>query len=179
MIKEILSWFTFSFFSLWFIITVLNQHRKSRKWISFIINYDYGSLVPIWTFFAPNPGRTDIYLLYRDRDSEGNISTWHEIKTGNRSSWYDQWSPLRRIQKGLVDLAPGFTNHKVEEPGQIISKRHIFDFPYLLFLNYICTQPADFRAQTRQFALAVTDGHGTENDIRVVFLSSFHKIEHF
>ena len=179
MINYILSWLVVGLFAIWFIVSVFNQNNKWRKWISFILKWDIVSYVPIWTFFAPNPGRTDIYLLYRDRDAEGNISGWQEIKTVYRKTWYHQWSLKRRIHKGIVDLSPNFTKDRIVEPKRPVSKRHVLEFPYLLFLNYVCGKPADFRAQLRQFAIARTNGHETEDQLEVIFLSAFHKIDFF
>ena len=162
----------------WFLFSVLNQHKRWKKSIRFFLNYDICSLIPIWTFFAPNPGRTDIYLLYRDRDEEGSISDWREIKTSFRNAWFAQWSPLRRIQKGIVDVAYTLHAEKITESRQSISKRNVVGFPYLLLLHYVCTKPFDFSARARQFAIARTNGHGTEDETDVIFLSAFHQLPH-
>jgi len=178
MFSTILSWLTVAFFLFWFGVSVINQHKRWRRVISKISSRDICSLVPIWTFFAPNPGRTDLYLLYRDRDIEGNISAWREMRLTSRNSWLRLWSPSRRIQKGIVDLAPNFTKDKVENLQQSVSKRHTLEFQYLLLLNYVCNEPVDFRAQMRQFALARTNGHDSEDQPNVIFLSAFHQIDH-
>ncbi|HMK16858.1 MAG TPA: hypothetical protein VK492_01555 [Chitinophagaceae bacterium] len=177
MLNNIFSWLVIAFLTAWLLISIFNQHRKWRRIFSAVTNRDIFSLVPLWTFFAPNPGRTDLYLLYRDRDSDGTISNWREIRSSFRNTWFVQWSPLRRIQKGIVDLAPNFTIDKIVELKQPVTKRHVLGFPYLLLLNYVCSKPADFSAEMRQFAIARTDGHGTEDSPDVIFLSAFHKIE--
>src|SRR5687768_1505484 len=132
MLVSILSWIVIAAFVVWFFISILNQHRKTRKKVSAVTNRDICSLIPIWTFFAPNPGRTDLYLLYRDRDQDGNISDWREIGTARRKSWTVQWSPKRRIHKGIVDVSSNFTSDAIYEEKQSVSKKHVVGFPYLL-----------------------------------------------
>jgi hypothetical protein len=58
-----------------------------------------------------------------------------------------------------------------------VSKRKVLEFPYLLLLNYASQQPSDFRAESRQFAVARTLGHGTESKPDVLFLSAFHRLD--
>src|SRR5688572_2750444 len=178
MIKEISSWIVIGTFVCWFVLTIFHQNRKWRKLVSFIVNRDIYSLVPIWTFFAPNPGRSDLYLLYRDRDEEGQISPWREIKMPSRKSWLSLWSPKRRIGKGIVDLSPEFTKGTGFQPKEPVGKKQVLGFPYLLILNYVCSRPIDFRAHMRQFAIAKTEGHGTEGNPVVIFLSAFHVLDH-
>jgi len=177
MMKDIVGYLVICIFAAWFIISVLNQHQKLRKYVSRVTNYDICSLIPVWTFFAPNPGRTDIYLLYRDQDDEGEVSAWRQVSLMRRSTWSEIWSPERRINKGIVDLSSNFTKDADNTPQKPVSKRHVVGFPYLLLLNYVCHKPVDFKARMRQFALARTNGHGTEDNPDVIFLSAFHIIQ--
>ena len=109
-------------------------------------------------------------------DSEGNITVWRDILLERRESWWSLWNPRRRIGKGVVDVSPNLTADVDYQPRASVSKRKVVEFPYLLLLNYVCAQPTDFRAQMRQFAVARTDGHGTEAQAEVVFLSAFHRL---
>ena len=177
MVTNILSFLVILLLAAWFLLSVFNQNARTRKMIGRIAYRDICSLLPIWTFFAPNPGRTDLYLVYRDRDAEGSVSSWRQVRSTERRSWLSLWSPQRRIQKGIVDLAGNFTKGVVYEARQSVSKQQVVSFPYLLLLNYVCGKPVDFRARTRQFALAKTNGHGTEDEPEVIFLSAFHTID--
>lgn len=173
---SILSFIVVAILASWFIVTVLSHLERTRPFVRSITTYDICGVVPIWTFFAPNPGRTDVYLLYRDRDAEGNITQWRDIVLERRSEWWSFWNPQRRIGKAVVDLAPDLTAGTPYEARTATSKRKVLEFQYLLILNYVCKQPADFRAEMRQFAVARTEGHGTEHQPEVVFLSAFHRL---
>lgn len=164
-------------FVLWTIASLCNQHPRARRLIQRFGNRDVCSLIPVWTFFAPNPGSTDVHLLYRDCDPEGQVTPWREIVLTGRRSWLTLWSPKRRISKGVVDVAPDLTRDTNYQPKAAVSKKKVFSFPYLLLLNYVCCQPVDFRAQMRQFAVVRTNGIGTDNEPEVVFLSAFHQIQ--
>jgi hypothetical protein len=177
MLTNLLSWLVIGIFGLWMVISVLNQHIRMRRLVWGIVTRDVCSLIPIWTFFAPNPGCSDVRILYRDRDSEGRIAPWREVEFGGRTSWHDLWSPKRRIFKGIVDVVPDLTVNTDLTPKAPVSKQKVLSFPYLLLLNYVCYQPVDFQARTRQFAVARTRGFGTESQPEVVFLSAFHHIQ--
>ena len=164
-------------FAAWTFLTILNQHRSTRRFILAVVRRDLCCLIPIWTFFAPNPGRTDIHLLYRDRDADGRMTAWREVPLDRRRSWLMLWNPRRRICKGVTDVAPDLTRDTTYKPKEVVSKRKVFTFPYLLLLNYVCCQPVDFRARLRQFAVARTNGIGAEGEVDVAFLSAFHRIE--
>ena len=176
MFTIILSTLVIAFLAFWTLVTILNQSERTRPLISRLIAYDICGLIPIWTFFAPNPGNTDVYLLYRDRDEDGGVSPWRDIQLERRKSCLSFWNPRRRIGKGVVDLAPDLTSNTNYEPQAPVSKKKVLEFPYLLLLNYACQQPADFRAEMRQFAVARTRGFGTESEPEVIFLSAFHRL---
>lgn len=160
----------------WLAVTMLNHVQRTRRLVRAITRYDICAAIPVWTFFAPNPGRTDVYLLYRDRDAAGGITAWRNIPFERRRAWWSIWNPTRRIGKAVVDVAPELTVGVDYEPRAPAGKRKVVEFPYLLLLNYATRQPADFRAETRQFAVARTEGHGTELEPEVVFLSAFHRL---
>lgn len=161
----------------WTLITVLNHLEGARRLVRPLTSYDICAAIPIWTFFAPNPGRTDVYLLYRDRDAEGQITAWRDIAFERRRAWWCLWNPSRRIGKGVVDVTTDLTSDTEYAARALVNKKKVVEFPYVLLLNYVCRQPADFRAGMRQFAVARTQGHGTEHDPEVVFLSAFHRLK--
>jgi hypothetical protein len=178
MLTTVLSGLVIIIFGSWMLISILNQHKRLRRLVSRIVDRDICSLIPIWTFFAPNPGCTDVHILYRDRDSEGGIGAWREVEFGGRNAWHELWSPKRRISKGIIDIVPDLTRDTDYTPKAPVSKQKVLGFPYLLLLNYVCAQPVDFQARMRQFAVARTSGFGTESEPEVVFLSAFHHIQH-
>jgi hypothetical protein len=177
MITNIVSFLVIGVFVFWYGVSICNQVPRWRKLIRRIINFDICSLVPIWTFFAPNPGRSDLYLLYRDRDPEGHVSSWRQVMPMRRRSWWKMWAPRRRIGKGIVDVSANFTKDVNYLPHNPVSKKFVLGFPYLLLLNYVSCKPVSFHAEMRQFALARVNGYGTEEDPEVVFLSAFHLIK--
>ena len=177
MLTNVLSALVIAVFGLWLLISLLNQHGKLRRLVWQIVGRDICSLIPTWTFFAPTPGCTDVHILYRDRDSEGRIAPWREVRVLGRASWRTLWSPRRRISKGIIDVVPDLTRGTDYTPKAPVSKQKVLGFPYLLILNYVCCQPADFRARMRQFAVARTNGFGTDGDPDVIFLSAFHHIQ--
>ena len=161
----------------WTAATALNQTPRTRRWISWLTTYDIFGLIPIWTFFAPNPGNTDVHLLYRDRAEDGSTSAWRDVPLEKRQSAFEFWSPRRRIGKGVVDIVPDLTANTRREPRAPVDKKRVLGFPYLLLLNYVCHQPLDFRAEMRQFAIARTHGRETEGEPDVIFLSAFHRLK--
>jgi hypothetical protein len=163
----------------WFVITAMNQTQRTRKLVNGLVTYDVCGLVPIWTFFAPNPGDTDTHLLFRDRDSDGRSTNWKEVKLLRRDSMFDLWCPLRRINKSLVDVAfdlskPDDWNRK--ESPQPVSKQRVLGFPYLLVLNYVSNLSGDFAAVERQFAIVKTAGYKYRHMPDVLLVSAFHKL---
>ena len=176
MLTTALSTVVILFFAVWLIVSALNQHPRTRRLVNAVVDRDIFSLVPIWTFFAPNPGCTDLHLLYRDRDVEGETTDWREVVFSGRRSALDLWNPYRRISKGVIDVAPDLTRGTPYAARNAVDKKKVLGFPYLLLLNYVCMQPADFRAEMRQFAVARTNGFGTEGEPEVIFLSAFHRI---
>jgi hypothetical protein len=164
----------------WFVVTILNQPRRTRRLVSAIVSRDIGGLVPVWTFFAPNPGDTDTHLLFRDRDVEGRVTAWREVHVAGRRHVLDLWNPLRRINKGIVDVVYDLTKRDGRTPqpsGPVpVTKRRMLSFPYVLLLNYVSQLRGDFGAIERQFAIVRTPGIGFRDQPNVLFVTPFHKL---
>ena len=168
----------------WVVVTVANQRRDTRRLVRRITNLDICGLVPIWTFFAPNPGDTDVHLLFRDRDQDGRVTCWREVKLTGRRWILDLWSPQRRINKAIVDVAydlarpDDITQDAQPSPDGplLVNKRRVLSFPYLLILNYVSSLTGDFGAVERQFAIARTPGMRGRDRPQVTLVSAFHRV---
>jgi hypothetical protein len=104
-------------------------------------------LIPIWTFFAPNPGMTDYYLLYRDRLPDGSLDNWRkvELKQSENGFRLALWNPTKRNHKALSDMVSSLirlANHRRSEA--------LVTVPYILILNVVTTRP---------HSLAMDGGH--------------------
>jgi hypothetical protein len=83
------------------LVYVPRLQEKIRK-------HDYFGLVPEWRFFAPNPGRVDYHLLFRDEYRNGTVGNWTEAAPiGQRGAWAMVVNPKRRRNKGVVRLHAG------------------------------------------------------------------------
>ncbi len=171
-------------FAGWLIVSAANQRKNTRRWVSRITNVDICGLVPIWTFFAPNPGDSDTHLLFRDRDHDGRTTCWREVRLAGRRWFFDLWSPARRIHKAIVDVA--YDLSRPDDPGPdapatadgflTVNKKRVLSFPYLLILNYVSSLPGDFGAAERQFAIARTPGMQGRSQPHVMLVSAFHRL---
>jgi hypothetical protein len=178
-VRVVLSGAAVAVFAVWLFATTLNQHRGTRRLLSPLLAYDICGLIPIWTFFAPNPGDTDVHLLFRDREASGRTTDWREVPLTGRRRMTDLWNPRRRINKALVDLIYDLTRPDPEQAPatpQPLSKRRVLSFPYILVLNYVSRLPGDFGATERQFALARSPGLRGRSRPDVVLVSAFHEL---
>ncbi|MFG1842824.1 hypothetical protein ACGFH8_30860 [Micromonospora sp. NPDC049175] len=58
---------------------------------------------PNWRFFGPNPGVSDMHLLYRDLTS-GTATEWKEIELVPDRPWYGLfWNATNRVPKVIFD----------------------------------------------------------------------------
>ncbi len=167
---------------IWIGLTILNQMKRTRRWVTFIVAYDVLGLIPIWTFFAPNPGNTDTHLLYRDLYGDGTITQWKELNLVKRRNVLHIWQPKRRISKAVVDVFPDLLNNfddnetVTESEFKPLPKTKMLSFPYILLLNLTCMEQTDIFSERRQFAIAKTNGHNWRSEPTVFFVSAFHEI---
>ncbi|NGO06518.1 hypothetical protein G5C60_02225 [Streptomyces sp. HC44] len=157
----------------WLGLTVAKQFRKTPQ---FMIKIDpINTAVPVTTFFAPNPGKTDIHLLTREKLDDGSMTQWSEHPLiSPRSLRHMLWHPGRRVEKLLPDA--------VAELAQVVLEEKRIEYiqltiPYLSMLNFVthqCRHPAD--ARQVQFLIVESPGHAKGDDPRTLFASQFHEL---
>lgn len=160
-------------YAIWVTATIVNQfHSWCPKWLKLVNIF---GLIPIWTFFAPNPGMTDYYLLYRDRLPDGSLDNWKEIelKDSENGIRLALWNPTKRKHKALSDLVSSlieFVNHRTND-SLVVS------VPYILILNFITSRPHSLGTTGTQFMVLEHSGFSNEPQrTRVLVISGIHRL---
>jgi hypothetical protein len=158
---------------LWGLATVANQfHAWRPKWLGMVNIF---GLIPVWTFFAPNPGMTDYYLLYRDRLPDGTLDNWKKIElrgseNGFRHMW---WNPTKRKQKALTDALSSLIEFVRHGGNDAV----VASVPYILILNFITAQPHTLGTNGTQFMVLEHGGFANEPEhSRVLVMSGIHRL---
>jgi len=157
----------------WLAATIVNQfHSWCPKWLKAVNVF---ALIPIWTFFAPNPGMTDYYLLYRDRLPDGSLDNWKkiELKASDNGFRVALWNPTKRKHKALTDLVSTLTQ-VVKRQG---SEGLVVSVPYILILNFITSRPHSLGTDGTQFMVLEHGGFSNEPErSRVLVMSGIHRL---
>jgi hypothetical protein len=159
-------------FAFWLLVTILFQ-INAWGWIGWLKGHDYFAMIPAWTFFAPNPGTTDVHLLYRDKLSDGAVMGWREVPY-HTSALRVVWNPHKRLQKGLSDLGNELQRYAadhLEQPELILTSSG-----FIALLNFVTRQPHALSTAFTQFAIARSYGFDSQERADVMFLSAFHRI---
>jgi hypothetical protein len=143
--------------------------QRYRRW-------DVLGLIPVWTFFAPNPATGDFYVVYRDELRSGTRTIWTEtaVPPGRRRLLASIWNPDRRATKALFDIASALavTVRDSADPDAVQ-----LTLPYLALLTFVCSQAAHApEAVATQFMLLTDHGMNKPSDPAPVFLSHWHNL---
>jgi hypothetical protein len=157
----------------WFVASVVHQFRL--RWWSRIARFDAFNMLPRWSFFAPNPGRHDLHIVYRDWVDD-ECGKWTELVVSavdNRCRWL--WNPSRYPRKAISDLTNGLY---YELQSSNTEKRMIMlSSSYIGLLNVIMAQPpVGAKFSHRQFAIFKTQGFGSDRQLEVTFVSEVHRV---
>lgn len=164
-----------SLLALWFVGSVLNQFQF--EWFDKIRNLDHFSLLPLWTFFAPNPGQTDYHLVYRDRRADGVTTDWMEVAiTQSRKFHSCMWNPEKRSKKVISDVVATLMESIPSVPPDKAAFAIMLSLPYLVLLNFVSNLAATPGATHRQFVIAETAGFKRTEHPRLVLKSDFHPL---
>lgn len=157
---------------LWLLASVINQFRF--RWWSSVARFDVFSLVPRWTFFAPNPGRHDYHVVYREWTAESS-GEWSEVPAPEidlKLRWF--WNPHRYPSKGISDVTAALASNV--RRSYDIPVAVTLSAPYISLLHLVMAQPsAGESGDRRQFAIVRTNGFGCERDLDIAFLSEVHR----
>lgn len=166
-------------FGVWFVLSTFGQFQNS--WSDRLRRLDRLQLLPIWTFFAPNPGNSDYHIIVRDRRYDGSVGNWRDaLPISPVTLLSGVWNPEKRKQKVLVDAVSSIVEllapQSVRALDAISQERVLMvSSPYLVLLNLVvhCV-PHDSNATESQFAVIERRGFGKEAQPTVLFRSPFH-----
>jgi hypothetical protein len=160
-------------YALWGVATIVNQfHSRRPRWLNAVNIF---GLIPVWTFFAPNPGMTDYYLLYRDRLADGSLDNWRKIELKGSENGFRLalWNPTKRKQKALTDLVSSLIDF-VRRCG---SDAVFVTVPYILILNFITSRSHTLGTDGTQFMVLEHSGFSDEPErSRVLVISRIHQL---
>lgn len=142
---EVVVWAIVGF---WLIVTVVYNLPGVTARLG---RWDWLSLLPIWTFFAPNPGRSDLIFLARDQLPDGTYTRWRAVNRSAVVHVRGVWNPDKRGQKLITDAAAevlyfGGSPAVVRSTGFLLLARIAEDSPH------------DFRAVRFQFTVINVSG---------------------
>src|SRR6478672_8690402 len=138
-------------FVAWWAISACNQVRAGALTSRLRPHIPLG-LVPLWTFFAPNPARADSRLVWRE-EQDGAWGGWQELHFGFAPA-SSRWlvNPEMIQNKAVSDLANSLLSVRPEmgERGALLSSA------YVALLNLVIAQPRSARCTAVQFAIVRT-----------------------
>jgi hypothetical protein len=171
----------YGLFGSWFAVSVMGQdpfrrEDRVRKWDKLSL------VVPVWRFFAPNPGIHDYHLLCRDELASGEVTEWKEVCTVEaRTPRHIFWHPHRRSEKVLFDITAEvlrFIGETTDLDAPRANRDLQFSVPYITLLNYVSGQhPHQPDAERTQFLLAASAGYDENEEPTMLFLSEFHPLD--
>jgi hypothetical protein len=158
----------------WGVATIANQfHSWCPVWLKALNIF---GLIPIWTFFAPNPGMTDYYLLYRDRLPDGSLDNWKKIELKGSENGFRLavWNPMKRRNKVLSDLICAIAEFIKDSGPEAVT----VSVPYILILNFIASRPHSLGTDGTQFMVLEHCGFSGEPErTRVLMISGIHRLQ--
>jgi len=166
--------FVVGFFSVWLFISACYQ--AEIKWCMRLKTRDRFSLIPRWTFFAPNPISSDYHVIYRDRMEDGTLGPWKtsEALASRNALLAALWNPRKRSRKALTDWMRNLKRVVRRSRGRENVVR--MSFPYIALLYFVSHLEHDESSCSTQFAVVQTFGHHASRASRLILHSEFHEL---
>jgi len=159
-------------FFVWFLLTIAFQ--KNNKLSRFTARFDRFTLIPRWSFFAPDPGASNYHFIYRSRDDKTVASPWLELDLSPRAFLFPIWNPRKRYREGMIELFQLLALFSLNNSAERLQ----FTAPYIILLDVARKRlegslpPQAFY----QFALVETRGPSGASMPRVRFYSLTHPV---
>jgi hypothetical protein len=153
----------------WFGLSACNQIRSGALLKQLRRQVPLG-LIPLWTFFAPNPARADSRLVWRF-ELEGRWSEWKELHFG--------FAPLARRwlfnpelveNKAVTDLTRALFGLDPE----LDPRSFLLSSSYITLLSVVLAQWRPPSSTAVQFAVVQTAMEPEKRRIDVAFVSEVH-----
>ncbi|WP_051062158.1 hypothetical protein [Ilumatobacter nonamiensis] len=162
----------------WTLATMVSQHPS--KAFDRLRKYDAtGVVLPNWRFFAPEPAKHDLRILYRVLTVTGEEQPWDELDPIAHRRWFHPlWFPRRRTHKAVSDLTGMFFASMGQvglDPAESVPYRLLRDH----IEHYVTAQEraSDDRPRGFQFLLVRDTGYETDEDPDYLYASRFEAIE--
>jgi hypothetical protein len=134
-----------------------------------------GVYIPNYRFFAPEPAVEDICVIVRDRMADGTLGEWREIDLSRpRRTWHMLVYSIRRIEKGLGDLA----RHLMRSAAVIRDNDRLStSLAYTTLLNVATYSVEHDRGAVQvQFAIGTVAAYEPAVEPQIKFVSNFHDL---
>ena len=162
---------------LWWLLSAIGQF--SDRFMTKASRHDPLTLIPRWTFFAPEPGTSDFRIVVQSRHGGNEISDWEEVRFYDRARFRFIFNPRKLIQKSMVDLVQGFfqiIGHEIERLGGLRGVS-MASTPYIGLAEYVEAHLDNCRTGSCEYRFAVLNSeYGViERENQPVYLSNWHK----
>ncbi|WP_448586411.1 hypothetical protein [Thermaurantiacus sp.] len=145
-----------------------------QRWFA----WDLAGVLPVYRYFAPQPGRFDYHLLVRHEEARGRFTPWSEVDPDTpRRATDPLFNPARRIRKARFDLLYELSR-TLQAAGGDLSKVQL-SYPYLALLLRAeralkdCAVPPGTRFQ---FLLLARSAYA-DIEPRILALSPVHRLD--
>jgi hypothetical protein len=171
--------FVVAIFLVWGALSVLNQFSSGVKRSRFPIflhikRNDHFSLIPLWTFFAPNPGTRDHDVFFRDQLVDGASTPWRQLSDNSVPWSCAVWNPRKRLKKAKIDMTVFLAQHLIRaaESRKEEAARSVFvSLPYIGLAMQVTAAPHGPLSARRQFMVALSYGYGELREPDILFIS--------
>lgn len=156
-------------FVVWWVISACNQFRSGDVTLRLRRHIPLG-LIPLWTFFAPNPARADSRLVWRE-ERNGQWGGWQELHYGfapTASRWLV--NPELIENKAVADLVSSLLRVRPE----LDDRSALLSSPYVTLLSLVVRQPRPADCSSIQFAIVRTSRAAVARRVDVAFVSEVH-----
>lgn len=141
------------------------------------------NILPIYTFFSPNPGKVDSHLLYRDNLVNQDNTDWKEVVTiVKRPSHHFIWNPNKRVNKLVIDALSELRSINNECIKKEIKKEDFDIFlqvnrGYIALLNFVSNlEKISPHSVARQFFIVDVFIDKEGRHVMPLFCSGFHRL---
>mmetsp|Transcript_23535 Transcript_23535/g.41573 ORF Transcript_23535/g.41573 Transcript_23535/m.41573 type:complete len:177 (-) Transcript_23535:1568-2098(-) len=169
------------FFSAWALMSALWQFESLREKFPFpSVIWKFRAL-PIYTFFAPNPGIFDYRIVCRTQDTDGEVSEWLEVDHLVQRKWYHfLWNPRKRVEKLIADSVSGvktaIVSREEDETEDEQRAAVMISQGYISLLN-LAISSIPSKSKFVQFIIAETSHETEERKLFPILKSPLHVVK--